>query len=86
MIKTQKAIEKEQITKLKKQSINKLQIAKNKIQTFLGFVELLVWHLFGIYHLKFGISNYAKLSLIALLILLFGVVLFIYWFIGTKSP
>jgi hypothetical protein len=61
----------------------KIQISKKNYRTFLGFVELLVWHLFGIYHLKFGISNYAKLSLIALPILFFGGC---YSFTGSSVP
>ncbi|MCW8850760.1 MAG: hypothetical protein OQJ81_12335, partial [Melioribacteraceae bacterium] len=83
MIKTKKATEKKQITKLKKQKTNNLHREKNKTQTFLGFVKLMVWHLFGIYSLKFGISNYAKLSLIALPILFFGGC---YSFTGSSVP
>ena len=83
MIKTQKSTEKEQITKLKNQNTNKLQKAKNKTQTFFGCVDFWDWNLFGIYRLKFGISNSAKLSLIMLQILFLGGC---YSFTGSSVP
>lgn len=80
---------KKQITKLKlahrggRQNANKLQKTKNKIQMFLMISHFVDWNLFGIFHLKFGISNYAKLSLIVLPILFSACS---YSFTGSSVP